>query len=56
MAEQVAEVFTEVVVAPDFEPAALEILQRKKAIRLLRLPEGLGTVTRSTSGRSAAAS
>ncbi|MDQ1536017.1 MAG: phosphoribosylaminoimidazolecarboxamide formyltransferase / cyclohydrolase [Actinomycetota bacterium] len=43
MAEQVAEVFTEVVVAPDFEPEALEILQRKKAIRLLKLPEGMGS-------------
>ncbi|MEP7033982.1 MAG: bifunctional phosphoribosylaminoimidazolecarboxamide formyltransferase/IMP cyclohydrolase [Dermatophilaceae bacterium] len=40
MAEQVADVFTEVVVAPEFEPGALEILKRKKAIRLLRLPEG----------------
>jgi phosphoribosylaminoimidazolecarboxamide formyltransferase/IMP cyclohydrolase len=42
MAGQVADVFTEVVVAPDYEPEALEILQRKKAIRLLKLPEGLG--------------
>jgi phosphoribosylaminoimidazolecarboxamide formyltransferase/IMP cyclohydrolase len=42
MAEQVAEGFTEVVVAPDYEPEALEVLQRKKAIRLLKLPEGLG--------------
>jgi phosphoribosylaminoimidazolecarboxamide formyltransferase / IMP cyclohydrolase len=41
MAEQVAKVFTEVVIAPDYEPEALEILQRKKAIRLLRLPEGM---------------
>src|SRR5665647_925457 len=41
MAERVAEVFTEVVIAPDFEPEALEILKRKKAIRLLRLPEGM---------------
>jgi len=41
MAEQVAEVFTEVVVAPDFEPDALEILKRKKAIRLMKLPEGM---------------
>ena len=41
MAEQVAEVFTEVVVAPDYEPEALAILQRKKAIRLLRLPLGM---------------
>ncbi|MDF9717324.1 bifunctional phosphoribosylaminoimidazolecarboxamide formyltransferase/IMP cyclohydrolase [Nocardioides sp. ChNu-153] len=36
MAEQVAEVFTEVVVAPDFEPGALEVLTRKKNIRVLR--------------------
>jgi phosphoribosylaminoimidazolecarboxamide formyltransferase/IMP cyclohydrolase len=41
MAEQVATVFTEVVVAPGFEPEALEILQRKKAIRLLELPAGM---------------
>lgn len=41
MAERVAEVFTEVVIAPDFEPEALEILKRKKAIRLLKLPEGM---------------
>ena len=41
MAEQIAEVFTEVVVAPDYEPEALGILKRKKAIRLLKLPEGM---------------
>jgi phosphoribosylaminoimidazolecarboxamide formyltransferase / IMP cyclohydrolase len=40
MAEQVAEVFTEVLVAPGFESAALEILTRKKNIRLLRCPDG----------------
>jgi len=34
-AEQIAPVFTEVVVAPGYEPAALEILRRKKNIRLL---------------------
>ena len=45
MARQVAEVFTEVVVAPDYEPEALEILKRKKAIRLLKLPEGMGRST-----------
>ena len=38
MAAQVAEVFTEVVLAPEFEPEALEILTRKKNIRLLRVP------------------
>ncbi len=36
MAEQVAEVFTEVIVAPDFEPGAVEVLQGKKNIRILR--------------------
>jgi phosphoribosylaminoimidazolecarboxamide formyltransferase/IMP cyclohydrolase len=41
MAEQVAEVFTEVVIAPNYDPDALEILKRKKAIRLLKLPEGM---------------
>ncbi|MFC7331195.1 bifunctional phosphoribosylaminoimidazolecarboxamide formyltransferase/IMP cyclohydrolase [Marinactinospora rubrisoli] len=37
MAEQVAEIFTEVVVAPGFEPAAVDVLTRKKNIRLLQV-------------------
>ncbi|KUP96294.1 bifunctional phosphoribosylaminoimidazolecarboxamide formyltransferase/IMP cyclohydrolase [Thermobifida cellulosilytica] len=37
MAAQVAEVFTEVVVAPGFTPEAVEILTRKKNIRLLEV-------------------
>ncbi|SFQ23982.1 phosphoribosylaminoimidazolecarboxamide formyltransferase / IMP cyclohydrolase [Amycolatopsis arida] len=41
-AEQIADVFTEVVLAPDFEPEALDLLRRKKNIRLLRLPEPAG--------------
>ncbi|GAA1926346.1 bifunctional phosphoribosylaminoimidazolecarboxamide formyltransferase/IMP cyclohydrolase [Nocardioides lentus] len=36
MARQVAEVFTEVVVAPDYEDGAVEVLAAKKNIRLLR--------------------
>jgi phosphoribosylaminoimidazolecarboxamide formyltransferase/IMP cyclohydrolase len=40
MAEQLSEVFTEVVAAPDFEPEALELLARKKSVRLLRVPLG----------------
>ncbi|MFC4470524.1 bifunctional phosphoribosylaminoimidazolecarboxamide formyltransferase/IMP cyclohydrolase [Streptomyces xiangluensis] len=40
MAEQVAEIFTEVIVAPDYEDGAVEILARKKNIRVLRCPEG----------------
>jgi phosphoribosylaminoimidazolecarboxamide formyltransferase / IMP cyclohydrolase len=39
-AESIRDIFTEVVVAPDFEPAALEVLRTKKNLRLLRLPEG----------------
>jgi phosphoribosylaminoimidazolecarboxamide formyltransferase/IMP cyclohydrolase len=49
MARQVADVFTEVVIAPDFEPEALEILSRAKNVRLLRC-EGPGD--RSLRGRS----
>jgi phosphoribosylaminoimidazolecarboxamide formyltransferase/IMP cyclohydrolase len=53
MARQVAEVFTEVIVAPDYEPAALEILQAKPSIRILQVPapfEGEGVEMRSIDG------
>ncbi|MCW7947130.1 phosphoribosylaminoimidazolecarboxamide formyltransferase [Streptomyces hygroscopicus] len=40
MAEQVAEIFTEVVVAPDYEEGALEALTKKKNIRVLKAPNG----------------
>ncbi|MDF2706420.1 MAG: bifunctional phosphoribosylaminoimidazolecarboxamide formyltransferase/IMP cyclohydrolase [Nonomuraea muscovyensis] len=40
LAGQIAEVFTEVVVAPSFEPEALAVLTKKKNIRLLVCPEG----------------
>ena len=39
-AESIAPIFTEVVVAPGFEPSALELLREKKNIRLLQLPDG----------------
>ncbi|GAA2075118.1 bifunctional phosphoribosylaminoimidazolecarboxamide formyltransferase/IMP cyclohydrolase [Streptomyces albiaxialis] len=39
MAEQVAEIFTEVIVAPDYEDGAVEALTKKKNIRVLRCPE-----------------
>jgi phosphoribosylaminoimidazolecarboxamide formyltransferase / IMP cyclohydrolase len=42
MAEQVAEIFTEVVVAPGFEDGAVEVLARKKNIRVLRCPSAPG--------------
>jgi phosphoribosylaminoimidazolecarboxamide formyltransferase/IMP cyclohydrolase len=38
MAEQVAEVFTEVLVAPSYAEGALEVLRGRKNLRLLRLP------------------
>ncbi len=40
MALQVAEVFTEVIAAPDFEPEALEVLSQKKNLRILKLEGG----------------
>ncbi|MDO0926130.1 bifunctional phosphoribosylaminoimidazolecarboxamide formyltransferase/IMP cyclohydrolase [Streptomyces sp. TG1A-8] len=42
MAEQVAEIFTEVIVAPDYEEGALEALTRKKNLRVLKAPDGSG--------------
>jgi phosphoribosylaminoimidazolecarboxamide formyltransferase/IMP cyclohydrolase len=42
MARQVAEVFTEVIVAPAYEDGAVEILQGKKNIRILVAPVGEG--------------
>lgn len=38
LARQVAEIFTEVVVAPGFDEGAVEVLQGKKNVRLLRAP------------------
>ena len=40
LAEQVAEIFTEVIVAPDYEEGALEALAKKKNIRVLKAPGG----------------
>ncbi len=39
MAAQVKPIFTEVIVAPEYEPEALEILSSKKNLRILRLPK-----------------
>jgi phosphoribosylaminoimidazolecarboxamide formyltransferase/IMP cyclohydrolase len=38
LAGQIAEIFTEVLVAPGFEPEALDILTARKNLRLLRCP------------------
>ncbi len=35
MAEPLSQIFTEVIIAPEYEPAALEILMRKPSIRIL---------------------
>ncbi len=42
MAETVKDIFTEVLIAPAFDADALELLQTKKNLRLLTLPEGYG--------------
>ncbi|MFI9581063.1 bifunctional phosphoribosylaminoimidazolecarboxamide formyltransferase/IMP cyclohydrolase [Streptomyces sp. NPDC052236] len=39
LAEQVSEIFTEVIIAPDYEDGAVEVLARKKNIRVLRCPD-----------------
>jgi phosphoribosylaminoimidazolecarboxamide formyltransferase/IMP cyclohydrolase len=53
LAAQVADIFTEVIIAPDFEPAALDILTGRKNLRLLRCPPpepGQGIDSRPVSG------
>ncbi|OBF50598.1 bifunctional phosphoribosylaminoimidazolecarboxamide formyltransferase/IMP cyclohydrolase [Mycolicibacterium monacense] len=52
MAETVADIFTEVIVAPAYEPGAVEILSRKKNIRILvaAQPPTTGTELRPISG------
>jgi phosphoribosylaminoimidazolecarboxamide formyltransferase/IMP cyclohydrolase len=52
LAEQISEVFTEVVVAPSFTEDALGLLSAKKNIRLLRMPEAprLSVELRAVSG------
>jgi phosphoribosylaminoimidazolecarboxamide formyltransferase/IMP cyclohydrolase len=35
---EVSKIFTEVIIAPDYEPAALETLQKKKNLRVLKMP------------------
>jgi phosphoribosylaminoimidazolecarboxamide formyltransferase/IMP cyclohydrolase len=53
MAAQVAEVFTEVIVAPGYEPGALELLTGKKSLRILvaaPVPDGPSVESRPISG------
>ena len=52
MAETVADIFTEVIIAPAYEPGAVEVLARKKNIRVLVAsePQRGGTEFRQISG------
>ena len=52
LAQQVAEIFTEVIVAPAYDDGAVEVLQGKKNIRILVCPVDAGTPveTRPVSG------
>ena len=42
-AEAIAEIFSEVIVAPEFTPDALAILQKKKNLRLLKVLKGMSS-------------
>ena len=58
MAEQVAEIFTEVIVAPAYEDGAVEVLQslpRSKNLRILSCPADQHRRSRGVPRRSAAA-
>ena len=48
-AEQLTGIFLEGLIAPDFSPAALNILKRKKNLRVIRWPEMLSTALSSHS-------
>lgn len=52
MAKQVAEIFTEVIIAPSYEDGAVEVLQAKKNIRILvsEAPNGAAPELRQISG------
>ncbi|MBF6269649.1 bifunctional phosphoribosylaminoimidazolecarboxamide formyltransferase/IMP cyclohydrolase [Nocardia farcinica] len=52
MAEQVADIFTEVIVAPSYADGAVEVLQRKKNVRILiaEPPQRAGVELRPISG------
>ncbi|MFM8718131.1 MAG: hypothetical protein ACKOFH_01160, partial [Chthoniobacterales bacterium] len=42
----IAEIFSEVIIAPDFAPGALDILRKKKNLRLMRLKGAPAKATR----------
>jgi phosphoribosylaminoimidazolecarboxamide formyltransferase / IMP cyclohydrolase len=45
-AEAISEIFSEVIVAPDFDPDALALLQKKKSLRLMRMMKNPTDVSR----------
>jgi len=47
LADQLSKIFLEIVIAPSFEDQALDILTKKKSIRLLEVEMDEGTFTRS---------
>ncbi len=52
IAQAIAEIFSEVIIAPEFEPGALAILQKKKNLRLIKnlRPAATGLAVRSVTG------
>ena len=52
MARAAKPVFTEVIIAPDYEPEALEILTAKKNLRILRLPAEMARFADSVETRA----
>src|SRR5918996_39468 len=52
LAKVISEIFSEVIIAPDFEPEARSILQKKKNLRLIRLATSTGEARSATDMRS----
>ncbi len=52
LAQAIAEIFSEIIIAPDFQPAALAVLQNKKNLRLMKqlLPVTCQSTLRSVIG------
>ncbi len=52
LARVISEIFTDVIIAPDFEPEARAILQKKKNLRLIRINEAYQKVAKAPVIRS----
>jgi len=53
LARVISEIFTDVIIAPEFEPEARAILQKKKNLRLMKLNDAYTTAKRAQVVRSA---